>query len=44
MIYEILGPGEGCTTSQAITHPYVVLAVKARNVRFEATERMVPCE
>ena len=44
VIYEVLGPGDGCTTTQAITHPYLVLAVKARNVRFESSERMVPCE
>jgi hypothetical protein len=44
VIYEILGPGDGCTSTQALTHPYLVLAVKAGNVRFESSERMVPCE
>jgi hypothetical protein len=44
VVYEILGPGEGCTSTQAITHPYLVLAVKGANVRFESSERMVPCE
>ena len=44
VIYEKLGPGDGCTTTQAITYPYVALAVKAKNLRFESTERMAPCE
>ena len=44
VVYEILGPGDGCTSTQALTHPYLVIAVKAANVRFESSERMVPCE
>lgn len=44
VVYEILGPGDGCTSTQAMTQPYLVLAVKAGNVRFESSERMVPCE
>ena len=44
VVYEILGPGDGCTSTQAVTQPYLVLAVKAANVRFESSERMVPCE
>mgnify|MGYP000309458315 CR=1 FL=1 len=42
--YELLGPGDGCTTSQALTTPYLALAVKGSAVRFEGTERMVPCD
>ena len=44
VIYEILGPGDGCTTSQALTSPYLALAVKGGTLRFESTERKVPCE
>lgn len=44
VIYEILGPGEGCATSQALTTPYLALAVKGNALRFEKTERKVPCE
>lgn len=44
VIYEVLGPGDGCTTSQALTSPYLALAVKGGTLRFESTERMVPCE
>ena len=44
VIYEVLGPGDGCSSSQALTHPYLVLAVKAGDVRFESSERLVPCE
>jgi hypothetical protein len=42
--YEILGPGDGCNSTQAVTHPYLALAVKARNLRFESSERLVPCK
>ena len=42
--YEILGPGEGCTSTQAMTTPYLALAVKGSAVRFESSEREVPCE
>ena len=42
--YEILGPGDGCSSTQAVTHPYLALAVKARNLRFESSERLVPCK
>ena len=44
VVYEILGPGDGCTTTQALTTPYLALAVKGSAVRFESSERMVPCE
>ena len=44
VIYEILGPGDGCSASQAMTSPYLALAVKGSTMRFESTERMVPCE
>ena len=44
VIYEILGPGDGCSSTQAITKPYLALAVKAKNIRFESSERMVPCK
>ena len=44
VIYEILGPGDGCTTSQALTTPYLALAVKGSTMRFESSERMVPCD
>ena len=44
VIYEILGPGEGCSTSQAMTAPYLALAVKGSTMRFESTERKVDCE
>ena len=44
VIYEILGPGDGCSTSQAMTAPYLALAVKGSTMRFESTERMVDCE
>ena len=42
--YEIVGPGEGCQSTQAITAPYLVLAVKGEAVRFERSERTEPCE
>lgn len=42
--YEVIGPGKGCSTSQALTSPYLVLAVKGERIRFESTERMEPCE
>ena len=44
VIYEILGPGDGCSTSQAMTSPYLALAVKGSTMRFESSERMVDCE
>lgn len=44
VIYEILGPGEGCSSSQALTTPYLALAVKGSAMRFESSERKVPCE
>lgn len=44
IIYEILGPGDGCSSSQAMTSPYLALAVRGSTMRFESTERMVPCE
>ena len=43
VIYEILGPGEGCSTTQAVTRSYLALAVKTKNLRFESSERLVPC-
>lgn len=42
--YAVVGPGKGCTTTQALTSPYLVLAVKGERVRFESTERLEPCE
>lgn len=42
--YEVVGPGEGCLTTQAITSPYLVLAVKGEQVRFERSERLEPCD
>ena len=44
VVYEVLGPGDGCTTSQALTTPYLALAVKGSAVRFESAERLVPCK
>ena len=44
VIYEILGPGDGCMSTQALTTPYLALAVKGSTMRFESSERMVPCE
>jgi hypothetical protein len=44
VIYEVLGPGDGCSSTQAITKPYLALAVRARNLRFETSERLVPCD
>jgi hypothetical protein len=44
VVYEILGPGDGCSSTQAITHPYLALAVRAKNLRFESSERLVPCK
>jgi len=44
VVYEIVGPGDGCSSSQALTSPYLVLAVKGQRVRFESTERTEPCE
>jgi hypothetical protein len=44
VIYEALGPGDGCNTTQALTHPYLALAVKSKNLRFESSERKVPCD
>lgn len=42
--YEIVGPGDGCSSSQSLTSPYLVLAVKGQRLRFESTERTEPCE
>ena len=42
--YTVVGPGDGCQTSQALTAPYLVLAVKASSVRFVASEKLEPCE
>ena len=44
VIYEVLGPGDGCSSSQAMTTPYLASAVRGSTMRFESTERMVPCE
>jgi hypothetical protein len=44
VIYEALGPGDGCNTTQALTNPYLALAVKSKNLRFESSERKVPCD
>ena len=44
VVYEILGPGEGCSSTQAITTPYLALAVKGTTMRFESSERKVDCE
>jgi hypothetical protein len=41
--YEIVGPGKGCSSSQALTSPYLVLAVKGERLRFESTERTEDC-
>lgn len=42
--YVVVGPGEGCSSSQAITSPYLVLAVKGERIRFVSSERKDPCE
>jgi len=42
--YDIVGPGKGCSSSQAITSPYLVLAVKGERLRFETVERTEDCE
>jgi hypothetical protein len=42
--YTVVGPGDGCQSSQAMTSPYLVLAVRADSVRFVSSERMDPCE
>lgn len=42
--YEIVGPGDGCSSSQSLTSPYLALAVKGERLRFESTERTEPCE
>lgn len=44
VIYEILGPGEGCSSSQAMTTPYLALAVRGSTMRFESSEKLVPCD
>ena len=44
VVYEILGPGEGCSSTQAVTTPYLALAVRGTTMRFESSERMVDCE
>ena len=44
VVYTIVGPGDGCQSSQALTSPYLVAAVKANSVRFTSSERMDPCE
>jgi hypothetical protein len=44
VVYEILGPGEGCSSTQALTTPYLVLAVKGSTMRFESSERLVDCK
>jgi hypothetical protein len=42
--YKVVGPGKGCTTSQALTSPYLVVAVNADNVRFSMSEVTEDCE
>ena len=42
--YTVVGPGKGCTTTQALTSPYVVLAVNADAVRFSMKEATEDCE
>jgi hypothetical protein len=42
--YTVVGPGKGCSTSQALTAPYLVLAVRADAVRFTAKETTEDCE
>lgn len=42
--YEVIGPGEGCQSTQALTSPYLVLAVKASTVRFTKSEKTEPCK
>lgn len=42
--YTVVGPGKGCTTSQALTAPYLVLAVNADAVRFSMKEATEDCE
>jgi hypothetical protein len=42
--YAVVGPGEGCQSTQALTSPYLVLAVKGEAVRFEREERKEPCD
>lgn len=42
--YAIVGPGKGCSASQSLTSPYMVLAVKGERLRFEMSERLEPCE
>ena len=42
--YTVVGPGKGCTTTQALTSPYVVLAVNADAVRFTMKEATEDCE
>lgn len=42
--YKVVGPGKGCSTSQALTSPYVVLAVNADAVRFSMSEVTEDCE
>ena len=42
--YAVVGPGDGCQSSQALTSPYLVLAVKAETIRFVSSERTEPCE
>lgn len=42
--YAVVGPGEGCQSTQALTSPYLVLAVKADKMRFEHSERKEKCE
>lgn len=42
--YTVVGPGKGCSTSQALTSPYLVLAVKGERLRFVENERLDPCE
>lgn len=42
--YVVVGPGDGCSSSQALTSPYLVLAVKGERVRFTESERLDPCE
>lgn len=42
--YVVIGPGDGCSSSQAMTSPYLALAVKGERVRFSDSERLDPCE
>ena len=44
VIYEVHGPGDGCSSTQAVTNPYLALAVRTKNLRFESSEKLVPCK